>query len=99
MKPLYEPSPVAAAKVYAKLVGDHGHSGGWIHNRSGVPIVQGWSAYADRQLGLRVVVPKVVAGEIRFAINWGMGRPTGIPIICESPACPRVAGGLYGVNA
>ena len=99
MKKLYEPTPEAAAKLYAGLVGDHGHSGGWIHHRTGAPIIQGWSNYAKRLLDLRIVVPKDVNGETRYAIVWHRGAPTGLPVVCRHHACPRIVGGLYGVNA
>ncbi len=98
-KKLYEPSAIAAARQYAHLVGDHGHSGGWIHDRNGRPIVQGWVAYAETQRKLRVIAPKVTNHETRWAIVWHRGKPTGLPITCDSSACPKVSGGLKGVTS
>lgn len=96
---LYEPTAEAAAKIYAKSVGAHGHSGGWIHSRTGRPLVQGWSAYSKILLIQRIVVPKEINGKTRYAINWRKGVQTHGPITCQSSACPKVSGVLYGVNA
>ncbi len=91
MKLLYEATPEAAAKLYAKQVGDHGHVGGWIHNAAGKPITQGWSDYAIIQRLRQVIVTKEIAGETRFAINWSAGK-TPREVTCRRRAHP--VGGL-----
>ena len=96
MKLLYEATPEDAAKLYAKQVGDHGHSGGWIHTPNGSPIVQGWSNYADLQRSFGVIVARDILGsdEVRYAINWTRGK-TPKPVTCRRPAHP--VGGLMDV--
>jgi hypothetical protein len=37
---------VAAAKAHAKRVGVYGKQGGWIYNKHGRPLIQGWASYA-----------------------------------------------------
>lgn len=99
MSRLYEPTPIAAAKVYAEVMGDHGHSGGWIHNPSGKPIVQGWRRYAQSLEWARLIVPKSVNGDTRWAVNWSASQRRPESITCDHHACPKLVGGLYGVNA
>jgi hypothetical protein len=51
------------AKIYGAQRGYSSREGGWIYNAAGRPVVQGWSAFADR-LAAR--------GRIRVGkgINW-----------------------------
>ena len=75
MKPLYEPSAIAAAKVVAAHKGDKGRVGGWIYTPAGRPIVQGWAAYADDLERWGHIAAGVVTGRdgkpvTRYAINW-----------------------------
>lgn len=37
-----------AARKLAAIRGDEGREGGWIYNRNGTPIVQGWQSYGQR---------------------------------------------------
>ena len=39
---------VTAAKKVAKIRGDYGKAGGWIYNKFGAPVCQGWDAYGKR---------------------------------------------------
>lgn len=71
MTPVWEPTPVAAAKVFARQVGDYGKIGGWIYSPNGQPIVQGWSAYS-RILERRGIIKQM--GNGRWAINWAADR-------------------------
>lgn len=93
MKLLYEATPEAAAKIYAKQVGDHGHVGGWIHTATGKPITQGWSDYATIQTLRGVIVPRSILGtdDTRYAINWTRGKDPKF-VTCRRRAHP--VGGL-----
>ena len=77
MRPLYEPTREAAAKIVASHRGDYGKVGGWIYNQQGRPIVQGWHAYGGRleQAGIlaerEVTDPRTRRRVIRWALNWG----------------------------
>jgi hypothetical protein len=75
-RPLYEKSPEDAARIIARHLGYHGREGGWIYDRHGRPVIQGYWKLAVR-LG-RAIVPKEVTdpktGQLvtRYAINWGV---------------------------
>lgn len=74
-KPLYESTPERAAKIVAKHLGVYGKPGGWIYNRHGEAICQGWTDYARRLTARRIIGAKEVTdskGEkvTRYAINW-----------------------------
>lgn len=43
---------VTAAKKLAKLRGDYGCGGGWIRNKHGVVVCQGWGTYGEKMLKL-----------------------------------------------
>jgi hypothetical protein len=59
----WQMTPVQLAKVYAVHVGHYGAAGGWIYDQHHRPIAQGWSAYAQRLVARRRIVP----GK---GINW-----------------------------
>ena len=44
-----------AARKVAQLRGHEGREGGWIYNRSGIPIVQGYWRYSKRLLDAGVI--------------------------------------------
>ena len=75
-KPLYEPTPEAAAKLVAKHLGAYGKTGGWIYDRHDRPMHHGWSAYAKQLQHAAIIksheVTDPATGDmvIRYAINW-----------------------------
>lgn len=100
-RPLYERDAITAAKIYADVIGVHGHIGGWIHMAHGATICQGWKSYADRLIVARRIVEKdvpVARDEdgapiygTRWAINWAVDRArrvVGVQITCDKPGHP-----------
>ena len=62
-KATWQMTVIELAKIYAAHRGYYSREGGWIYNAQGVPIEQGWQAFANRLTNI---------GHIRagVGINW-----------------------------
>jgi hypothetical protein len=75
-RPLYESSPEAAARIIARHLGYEGREGGWIYDRHGRPVVQGYRGLANRYsraiVARKVTDPRTGATVTRYAIAWSV---------------------------
>jgi hypothetical protein len=73
---IYEKTPMAAAKIVAENRGVKGKAGGWLYDRHGKAIVQGWAAYTKQLQAagivnpIEITNPKTGEKTTRYAINW-----------------------------